>query len=194
MIRNTLAVNSAVLSSARSAPPMLLLAFSPPDEKSHIFPRSLWLFSAHGFFLPSILQRVSRRFGAVCIFFSVTVLAVSHRQNGYLSPGKREARRRVFFLVNFFSTFSGVRHAASVHVSSCFWIYDARDEGTATGSRVLWEEARRNGTVSVECAWFSARALQRRIRCSESASKVVFVFLSLFFGHGRDENFGSCIQ
>lgn len=99
-----------------------------------------------------------------------------------------------FFFVNFFSTFSGVRHAASVYVSSCFWIYDARDEGTATGSRVLWEEARRNGTVSVECAWFSARALQRRIRCSESASKVVFVFLSLFFGHGRDENFGSCIQ
>lgn len=50
MIRNTLAVNSAVLSSARSAPPMLLLAFSPPDEKSHISPCSLWLFSTHGFF------------------------------------------------------------------------------------------------------------------------------------------------
>ena len=105
MIRITLAVNSAVLSSARSAPPMLLLAFSPPDEKSHISPCCLWLFSTHGFFLPSILQRVSRRFGAVCIFFSVTVLAVSHRQNGYLSPGKREARRRVLFLLLSFRPF-----------------------------------------------------------------------------------------
>ena len=119
MIRNTLAVNSAVLSSARSAPPMLLLAFSPPDEKSHISPCSLWLFSTHGFFLPSILQRVWRRFGAVCIFFSVTVLAVSHRQNGYLSPGKREARRRVFFSYFLFDVFGCTARCVSV----CFIVF-----------------------------------------------------------------------
>ena len=156
MIRNTLAVNSAVLSSARSAPPMLLLAFSPPDEKSHISPCSLWRFSTHRFFSHRYYSEFGVDLEQLDIFLSNSSCGIASEKR--LSQSWQAGSATTGFFT-FFSTFSGVRHAASVYVSSCFWIYDARDEGTATGSRVLWEEARRNGFVSVECAWFAVRAL-----------------------------------
>ena len=101
MIRNTLAVNSAVLSSARSAPPMLLLAFSPPDEKSHISPCSLWLFSTHGFFSHRYYSEFGVDLEQLDIFLSNSSCGIASAKRLSQCWQAGSATTRVFFLLSF---------------------------------------------------------------------------------------------